>query len=139
MKTIWTVIKTEEENERAIKRSREISQAEPETEEGDELELLALLIENFEKEHYPFDEPDPIAAVKYRMEQLDINQAELSRITGINKSRVSEFINGNRDISFGMAKAFHNKFNIPAKVLLTDSSEKQISIKAVKQKSIKPT
>ena len=70
------VLKTEEEFNNALKRLEEIFDAEADTPEGDEAELLMLLIESYEDENYPIEAPDPIEAIKYRMEQLGMNNSD---------------------------------------------------------------
>ena len=71
--------------------------------EGDELEVLSILIDNYENEHSPVDSPDPIEAIKFRMDQLGIKQSDLAKIIGF-KSRVSEIINKKRKLSFSLIR-----------------------------------
>jgi HTH-type transcriptional regulator/antitoxin HigA len=86
------IIKTEKEYNLALKRLKQIFDAKKGTKQGDELELLSLLIENFEKEKHAIDLPDPIEAIKFRMEQLDYQQKNLAEVIGL-KSWVSEIRN----------------------------------------------
>jgi len=83
------VIKTEEEYNQALKRLEVIFDAPVDSQEGDEAELLSILIEKYEDEHYPIESPDPIEAIKFRMEQLDMSNQDLAEVIGY-KSRVSE-------------------------------------------------
>ena len=84
-----TVLKTSKEYDQALQRLEEIFNATPGSPDGDELELLSLLIEKYEADHFPIDLPDPIEAIKFRMEQLGYNNADLARVLGF-RSRVSE-------------------------------------------------
>ena len=86
------VIKTDKEYQNALTRLEMIFDAKKGTKEGDELELLALLIDKYEQEKYPIDLPDPIEAIKFRMEQLGYKQKDLAVAIGL-KSRVSEILN----------------------------------------------
>ncbi len=111
------LIKTEENYNQALKRLDEIFDAKKGTEEGDELELLGLLIEQYENEHFPIDLPDPIEAIKFRMEQLGYNQNDLAKIIGF-KSRASEILNKKRKLSLEMIRLTHTSLNIPTDVLI---------------------
>jgi HTH-type transcriptional regulator/antitoxin HigA len=111
------LIKTEENYYQALKRLDEIFDAKKGTEEGDELEILVLLIEQYENEHFPIELPDPIEAIKFRMEQLGYNQNDLAKIIGF-KSRASEILNKKRKLSLEMIRLIHNSLNIPTDVLI---------------------
>ena len=113
------VIKTEEEYNQALKRLEVIFNAPAGTTEGDEAELLTILIEKYEDEHYPIEAPDPIEAIKFRMEQMDMNNKDLAEIIGY-KSRVSEIFNRKRKLSLKMIKNLHEKMKIPYESLLTN-------------------
>jgi HTH-type transcriptional regulator/antitoxin HigA len=113
------VIKTEEEYNQAIKRLEVIFDASADSMEGDEAELLAVLIENYEDEHYPIDAPDPIDAIKFRMEQMDMDNNDLAKVIGY-KSRVSEIFNRKRKLTLKMIRNLHEKLNIPYESLLTN-------------------
>ena len=85
-------IRTEKDYRSALKRLEGIFDAPSHTKEGDEAEIVSLLIENYENEHYPIEAPDPIEAIKIRMEELNLKQKDLVGIIG-GKSRVSEILN----------------------------------------------
>ena len=85
--------------------------------EGDELELWAHLVEEYEEEHYPIDLPDPIAAIRFRMDQQDLKPADLIPYIG-SKSKVSEVLNRKRPLSLAMIRKLHSGLGIPAEVLL---------------------
>ncbi|MFM7329739.1 MAG: type II toxin-antitoxin system HigA family antitoxin, partial [Bacteroidota bacterium] len=87
------------------------------TNAGDELEILGILIDRYETEHFPIDFPDPIEAIKFRMEQLGYNQNDLAELIGL-KSRASEVLNKRRKLSLHMIRELHNRWNIPTDVLV---------------------
>jgi HTH-type transcriptional regulator / antitoxin HigA len=87
--------------------------------EGDELELLSLLIDNYEKEKFPIDLPDPIEAIKFRMEQLGYKQKDLAEAIGL-KSRVSEILNRKRKLTLDMIRKLHEVLGIPTDVLVQE-------------------
>lgn len=113
------VIKTEEEYNIALNRLETIFDAQVGTPEGDELELLSLLIDNYEKIHYPIDLPDPIEAIKFRMEQLGIKPKDLAKVLGF-RSRVTEVLNKKRKLSLDMIRRLNRDLNIPTKVLIQE-------------------
>ena len=110
-------IKTEEDYENALERLEYIFDAKRDTKEGDELEILSILIEKYEDEKYPIDLPDPIEAIKFRMEQLGLNQTDLIKIFGY-KSRVSEILNKKRKLTLDMIRNLSGKLSIPTNVLI---------------------
>lgn len=115
----WKVLKTEKEYQIALKRLEEIFDSKKDSKNGDELELLSLLIDNYEKEKFPIDLPDPIEAIKFRMEQLGYNQKDLSDVIGF-KSRVSEILNKKRKLTLDMIRKLHEALGIPTEVLVRD-------------------
>ena len=110
-------IKTKKDYEQALKRLELIFDAKRGTENGDELEILGMLIENFENEKFPIGFPDPVEAIKFRMEQLGYNQTDLAYIVGL-KSRASEILNRKRKLSLEMIRQIHDSLNIPTEVLI---------------------
>jgi HTH-type transcriptional regulator/antitoxin HigA len=112
-------IRSEKEYQNALIRLEEIFDAKSGSKEGDELEVLSILIDNYEKEHFPIDSPDPIDAIKFRMDQLGIKQKDLAKIIGF-KSRVSEIINKKRKLSLNMIRKLHHQLNIPTEVLIQE-------------------
>jgi len=112
-------IRSEKEYQKALIRLEEIFDAKTGTKEGDELEVLSILIDNYENEHFPIDSPDPIDAIKFRMDQLGIKQKDLANIIGF-KSRVSEIINKKRKLSLNMIRKLHAQLNIPTEVLIQE-------------------
>lgn len=110
-------IKTKKDYQMAMNRLDGIFDARPGTVEGDELEVLSILIEKYENEHFPVAMPDPIEAIKFRMEQLGYNQNDLAKVVGL-KSRVSEVLNRKRKLTLEMIRQLHNRLNIPTDVLI---------------------
>lgn len=110
-------IKTKKDYEAAMHRLEVIFDAKPGTKEGDELEVLSILIDKYEQEHYPIDYPDPIEAIKFRMEQLGYNQSDLARVVGL-KSRASEILSKKRKLSLEMIRQLHQVLGIPTNVLI---------------------
>ena len=113
------IIKTEKDYNLALKRLEEIFDAKKGTKHGDELELLSLLIDNFEKEKHAIDLPDPIEAIKFRMEQLGYKQKDLAEVIGL-KSRVSEILNRKRKLTLEMIRKLHEVLGIPTEVLVRE-------------------
>jgi HTH-type transcriptional regulator / antitoxin HigA len=113
------VIKTTVEHERALARIEELFTAKPGTPEGDDLELLLLLVETYEAKEYPIDLPDPIEAIRFRMEQAKLKQKDLIPIFG-SKGKVSEVLNGKRELSLTMIRKLVRELGIPAEVFLQE-------------------
>ncbi|MBK8774737.1 MAG: transcriptional regulator [Chitinophagaceae bacterium] len=110
-------IKTKKDYEQAMIRLENLFDAKKGTPKGDELEILSLLIEKYENEKFPIDLPDPIEAIKFRMEQSGLTQTDLANIVG-QKSRASEILNRKRKLSLDMIRQLHNKWRIPTEVLV---------------------
>ena len=110
-------IKTKSDYQNALNRLEVIFDAKRGSKEGDELEILGILLENYEREHFPIGLPDPVEAIKFRMEQLDYTQSDLAKIFGV-KSRASEILNRKRKLSLEMIRQLHSKQNIPTEVLI---------------------
>jgi HTH-type transcriptional regulator/antitoxin HigA len=92
----------------------------PGTPEGDRLELLALLIEDWERKHYPVDPPDPVEAIKFRMEQQGLTVADMRPYIGP-PNRVYEVLSKKRGLSLGMIRRLHDGLGIPAEALIGNS------------------
>jgi HTH-type transcriptional regulator/antitoxin HigA len=110
-------IKTKKDYEQALERLELIFDAKKGTEKGDELEILGMLIDMYEKEKFPIGFPDPVEAIKFRMEQLGYNQTDLANVVGL-KSRASEILNRKRKLSLEMIRQIHSRLNIPTEVLI---------------------
>lgn len=110
-------IKSKKDYQAALARLDQIFDAKPGSKDGDELEILGILIEKYEQNHYPIDYPDPIEAIKFRMEQLGYTQNDLARVVGL-KSRASEILNRKRKLSLEMIRQIHQSLGIPTDVLI---------------------
>jgi len=110
-------IKNKKDYQAALNRLEVIFDSKPGTPQGDELEVLGILIDNYEKLNYPVDFPDPIEAIKFRMEQLGYNQSDLANVVGL-KSRASEILNKKRKLTLDMIRSIHDALNIPTNVLI---------------------
>ncbi|RFC55764.1 helix-turn-helix domain-containing protein [Brumimicrobium aurantiacum] len=111
------LIKTETDYNKALARMELIFDAKPNTKEFDEAELLITLIELYEEQHYKIDTPDPIEAIKFRMEQMGLKRIDMTKYFGT-RGRVSEILNRQRSLSLTMIKKLHKEFGIPAESLL---------------------
>lgn len=112
-------IKTEKDYNQALSRLDQIFHASVDSKEGDEAEVLSILIEKYEDEHYPIEAPDPIEAIKFRMEQMDMSKRDLAEIIGY-KSRVSEIFSRKRKLTLKMIRNLHDKLKIPYESLIAD-------------------
>jgi len=110
-------IKTDKDYQQALERLEVIFDATLGSKEGDELEVLGILIDRYENEHFPIAMPDPIEAIKFRMEQMGYNQSDLAKIVGL-KSRASEILNRKRKLTLEMIRQLHESLNIPTDVLI---------------------
>jgi HTH-type transcriptional regulator / antitoxin HigA len=110
-------IRNNKDYQSALNRLEVVFDAKRNSSEGDELEILGILIDTFEKEHFPIQMPDPIEAIKFRMEQLNYSQTDLANIFGM-KSRASEILNKKRKLSLDMIRKLHSKLHIPTEVLI---------------------
>lgn len=110
-------IRNEKDYEQALSELEELWGAKTGTPKGDRLDILATLIEAYEAEHYPMDPPDPIEAIKFRMEQQGLTRKDLEKVLGT-RTRVSEVLNRKRGLSINMIRALHEKLGISAEVLI---------------------
>ena len=111
------IIKTEAEYQATLARMEKIFDAKPGTAKGDELELLLLLVETYEDKTYPIDPPDPIAALRFRMEQDGLKPKDLIPYIG-SKSKVSEVLSGRRPLSLTMIRKLVMGLHLPAEVAI---------------------
>ncbi|AKA33849.1 helix-turn-helix domain-containing protein [Flagellimonas lutaonensis] len=112
-------IRNEKDYQNALKRLEEIFDAKKGTKKGDELEILSILIDNYENENFPIEMPDPIEAIKFRMEQMGMKQKDLAEVVGF-KSRVSEILNRKRKLTIDMIRRLNTSLRIPTEVLIQD-------------------
>jgi HTH-type transcriptional regulator/antitoxin HigA len=112
-------IKSETDYRLALKRLEEIFDAPVGTSEGDEADIIGLLIDEYEKKHYPIEAPDPIEAIKIRMEELQLKQVDLIEVIG-SKSRVSEILNRKRKLTIEMIRNLTKRLNLSPDLLIAD-------------------
>lgn len=115
---IAKLIKTEQEYNEALERIDELFDVSPDSKEFEEVELLVALVDLYEKEHYPIEAPDPIEAIKFRMDQMEMKPADLAQFLGT-RSRVSEILNRKRKLTVEMMRKLFNDMGVPAESLLT--------------------
>jgi HTH-type transcriptional regulator / antitoxin HigA len=119
-------IRSEVDHERALRRVEALWDSREGSAESDELDVLATLIEAYEREHYPIDPPNPIEAIKFRLEQRGKDPRALIGVIG-GRTRVYEVMSGKRSLSLNMIRSLHKKFHIPAEVLIRPLSQRHRS------------
>ncbi len=112
-------IKSKKDHTLALKRIEQLMGAKKNSSEGDELDILVTLVEAFESKHYTISAPDPIAAIKHRMEALGMERKDLEAFLG-SKSRVSEVLNRKRKLTMDMVRSLHINMSLPAETLIQD-------------------
>ena len=116
-------IRTKRDHESALKEIERLWGAKTGTPEGDRLDVLATLVDAYEAEHYPMDPPDPIEAIKFRMEQQGLTRRDLEEIIGT-RTRIAEVLNRKRGLSITMIRRLHERLGISADVLIRPSRKK---------------
>ena len=112
-------IKNEQDYANSLSLIENLMSAKPNTPQMDELEVLTTLVEAYEENFYNIDAPDPIEAIKFRMEQEGLKQKDLVAIVG-SKSRVSEVLNKKRKLTIEMIRSLHKQLHIPVESLFLD-------------------
>ena len=113
-------IRTEADYEAALAEVQRLWGAKSGTQKGDQLDVLATLVEAYEERQFPFDPPDPIEAIKFRMEQQGLTRKDLEALIGT-RSRIAEVLSRKRALSVAMIRRLHEKLGIPAEVLIQPS------------------
>jgi HTH-type transcriptional regulator / antitoxin HigA len=140
------ILKTEQEYNEACERIYTLinineNAIEPNSPEGEEMELLSLLVEKYEQEHYPAEAPNPIEAIKFRMEQMNLKQSDVAPLFG-GKTRVSEVLHGKRPLTLKMITLLNRYLGIPLESLVngneevkldTDKREQLLNIASIKE------
>jgi HTH-type transcriptional regulator / antitoxin HigA len=114
------IIKTKMDYEAALARIEKLMDAAPNTPQGDELDLLSLVVHDYEEKQFPIQKPDPVAAIRFRMEQQGLARKDLVPFLG-SRSRVSEVLSGRRGLSLKMIRALVAGLRIPAELLLGET------------------
>lgn len=112
-------IKTEEDYEQALKTMEGVLHAKSDTPEGDLLEVLSLLVHEYEQKHYAIESLNPLEALKYEMEEQGLTQSDLAKRFAMSKSTISEIMNGRKQMSVRFMKFLHHELGIPAHILLS--------------------
>ncbi len=116
-------IRSNADHEAALKDVERLWGAKSGTRNGDRLDVLATLIDAYEAEHFPLDPPDPIEAIKFRMEQQNLTRRDLEEIIGT-RTRIAEVLSGKRGLSIGMIRRLHERLGISADVLIRPSRKR---------------
>lgn len=115
-------IRTKSDYRQALKTIESLMSATPNTPQGEKLDVLVTLVEAYEREHFPMDLPDPIAAIKYAMEEKGLTVADLEPMIG-KRNRVYEVLNGKRGLTLAMIWKLHRGLGIPAEALIKPPSQ----------------
>lgn len=116
-------IRTSKDHANAMKEIESLWGAKSGTPKGDRLDVLATLIDAWEAANYPMDPPDPIEAIKFRMDQQGLTRKDLEGIIGT-RARIAEILSGKRELSISMIRRLNAKLNIPAEILIRSSRRK---------------
>lgn len=119
-------IRSEADYEQALAEVERLWGAGSGTPEGDRLDILATLIDAYESEHHPIDPPDPIEAIKFRMEQQGLTRKDLEGLLGT-RTRVAEVLNRRRSLSINMIRRLHDALGIPAEVLIRPPRDDRVA------------
>lgn len=118
------IIKTEEEYNEVLREIDKLLFAPVNSAEAEKLEILSLLIEDYENKHHKIDIPDPIEAINFRLEQLGLSRKDLEKSIG-SRSRVSEILNKKRTLTLPMIRKLHKELHIPADILIQECEKKR--------------
>jgi HTH-type transcriptional regulator/antitoxin HigA len=110
-------IRTDADHKSALRRIEQLMDSEPGTPEGDELDVLVTLVEAYEDRRFPIADPDPLEAIRFRMEQSGLTRKDLEPLLG-SRGRVSEVLNGRRALSIQMIRRLHRELGIPLESLV---------------------
>jgi HTH-type transcriptional regulator / antitoxin HigA len=124
MKDSVKPIRTRKDYEAALKEVERLWGAKAGTPDGDRLDVLATLIDAYEAVQFPIDPPDPVEAIKFRMEQQGLTRKDLEPLIGT-RTRVAEVLNRRRNLSIGMIRRLHQRLGIPADVLIRPTRKRR--------------
>jgi len=117
------MIKTEKDYERALEKIDILLNADETSENTEQLEILSILVEDYENKNYRIEAPDPIAAIKFRMEQLGLSRKDLEESIG-SRGRVAEVFNRKRNLTLPMIRKLHKNLGIPTDILINETRKK---------------
>ena len=115
-------IKSENDYEKALAEVEKSWGSEEGTEAGDKLDILLVLVEDYEEKHHAIDPPDPVEAIKFRMEQMNLSRKDLEKMIG-SRGRVSEVLNHRRGLSLNMIRSLHSNLQIPLESLIKSQGQ----------------
>lgn len=118
-------IRSDADHEAAMEEVARLWGAKSGTPDGDRLDVLATLIEAYEAKHHAMDAPDPVEAIRFRMEQQGMTRRDLEGVIGT-RTRIAEVLNGKRGLSIDMIRRLHERFGIPAEVLIRRSRNSRV-------------
>lgn len=116
-------VRSSKDHGAALAEVERLWEARPGTPEHDRLEVLVTLVEAYEAKHHPIPPPDPVEAILFRMDQLDLGRKDLEALIG-SRARVSEVLSGRRSLSLGMIRRLHGRLGIPAEVLIAEQTRR---------------
>ena len=116
-------VRTSKDHRTALAEVERLWEAKPGTPEHDRLDVLVTLVEAYEAKHHPIPPPDPIDAILFRLDQLDLDRKDLEALIG-SRARVSEVLSGRRSLSLGMIRRLHGRLGIPAEILIGEGSRR---------------
>jgi HTH-type transcriptional regulator/antitoxin HigA len=117
-------IRSESDHDAALREIERLWGSPQGTPKGDRLDVLAALVEAYERTHYPVDTPDPIAAIRFRLEQAGLDPRALIGVIG-SRTRVYEVLRGDRALTLPMIQRLHERFQIPAAVLIRPAAKRR--------------
>lgn len=118
-------IRTEQDYDAALQAIEDAWGAEPGSAEADELEVIALLVEQYEERHHPVPPPDPIEAIKFRLDQMGLDYSDLEEMMGVGRGRVSEILNKRRALNLQMIRKLNERLQIAPSVLIAEYALKK--------------
>jgi HTH-type transcriptional regulator/antitoxin HigA len=116
-------VRTSKDHRTALAEVERLWEAKSGTPEHDRLDVLVTLIEAYEAKHHPIPPPDPIDAILFRLDQLDLDRKDLEALIG-SRARVSEVLSGRRSLSLGMIRRLHGRLGIPAEILIGERTRR---------------
>lgn len=130
-------IRTKADYRATLKEVETLMQAEPGTADGERLDVLATLVEAYERKHFPMDLPDPVEAIKFRMEQSGLGPKDLVPMIG-QLNRVYEILSRRRPLTLAMIRALHDKLGIPSELLIREPAAPYLVGKRARQRKKEP-
>ena len=130
-------IKSQQDHTAAVARIEQLMSANPDTPEGDELEVLATLVDAYESKHHVIDAPDPVSAIQFRMEQQHLTRKDLEPLIG-SRARVSEVLTGKRSLTLAMVRRVKDGLGISADLLILPASAPRSGQSAPRRQAAKP-